>query len=164
MLITITLILVILAPRRPAEKSRSRQVTFVGAADRSSGLGCRQVTITIGELEPEFVSYATLRRHTFCFKGMKRCEFDHDPTDSRAPPNLTPAPRTVTCSTVVRSSARSVVPSPICICSLISLVRLLRTCMIVASYLCYLMGSLGTRHTFCMCDRIHVSLEDPFGF
>ena len=27
--------LVILAPRRPAEKSRSRQVTFVGAADRS---------------------------------------------------------------------------------------------------------------------------------
>jgi hypothetical protein len=59
------------------------------------------VTITIGELEPEFVSYATLRRHTFCFKGMKRCEFDHDPTDSRALPILTPAPRTVTCSTVV---------------------------------------------------------------
>jgi hypothetical protein len=78
-----------------------------------SGLGCRQVTITIGELEPEFVSYATLRRHTFCFKGMKRCEFDHDPTDSRAPPILTPAPRTVTCSTVVRSSALSIVPSPL---------------------------------------------------
>ena len=35
MLITLTLILVILAPRRPAEKSRSRQVPFVGAADRS---------------------------------------------------------------------------------------------------------------------------------
>jgi hypothetical protein len=44
------------------------------------------VTLTNGELEPEFVSYATLRRHTFCFKGMKQCEFDHDPTDSRAPP------------------------------------------------------------------------------
>ena len=48
--------------------------------------GCRQVTLTYGELEPEFVSYATLRRHTFCFKGMKQCEFDHDPADSRAPP------------------------------------------------------------------------------
>ena len=45
-----------------------------------------QVTITVGELEPEFVSYATLRRHTFCFKGMKQCEFDHDPTDSRELP------------------------------------------------------------------------------
>ena len=44
------------------------------------------MTLTNGELEPEFVSYATLRRHTFCFKGMKQCEFDHDPTDSRAPP------------------------------------------------------------------------------
>jgi hypothetical protein len=48
------------------------------------------VTITIGELEPEFVSYATLRRHTFCFKGMKRCEFDHDPTNSRTLPILIP--------------------------------------------------------------------------
>ena len=47
------------------------------------------MTLTYGELEPEFVSYATLRRHTFCFKGMKQCEFDHaahDPADSRAPP------------------------------------------------------------------------------
>ncbi len=86
-LITILLrfIFVILAPRGPASNSRSRQATFVGAAD-CSGLGCRQVTITMGELEPEFVSYATLRRHTFCFKGMKRCEFDHDPTDSRTLP------------------------------------------------------------------------------
>jgi hypothetical protein len=74
-------------------------------------LGSRQVTLTNGELEPEFVSYATLRRHTFCFKGMKRCEFDHDPTDSRTLPILIPAPRTVTCSTVVRSSARFVLPS-----------------------------------------------------
>ena len=55
-------------------------------ADRSAGLGRGQVTLTNGELEPEFVSYATLRRHTFCFKGMKQCEFDHDPTDSSAPP------------------------------------------------------------------------------
>ena len=44
------------------------------------------MTLTYGGLEPEFVSYATLRRHTFCFKGMKQCEFDHDPADSRAPP------------------------------------------------------------------------------
>ncbi len=44
------------------------------------------MTVTKGELEPEFVSYATLRRPTFCFKGMKKCEFDHDWTDSRAPP------------------------------------------------------------------------------
>jgi hypothetical protein len=69
--------------------------------------------MTIGELEPEFVSYATLRRHTFCFKGMKRCEFDHDPTDSRTLPILTPAPRTVTCSTVARLSARFVPPPQI---------------------------------------------------
>lgn len=46
------------------------------------------MTITVGELEPEFVSYATLRRHTFCFKGMKQCEFDHDPTDSRESSSL----------------------------------------------------------------------------
>ena len=45
-----------------------------------------EVTVTIAELEPEFVLYATLRRFTFCFEGMKKCKFDHDPTGSRAPP------------------------------------------------------------------------------
>ena len=45
-----------------------------------------EVTVTIAELEPEFVPYATLRRFTFCFEGMTKCKFDHDPTGSRAPP------------------------------------------------------------------------------
>ena len=80
------------------------------AADRSAGLGCGQVTLTIGELEPQFVSYATLRRHTFCFKGMKQCEFDHDPTDSRAPPVNTCASHCGP-STSVRSFARAFGPS-----------------------------------------------------
>jgi hypothetical protein len=70
-----------LAPRRPAEASSAFR--RIGC---SQDLGSRQVTLTNGELEPEFVSYATLRRHTFCFKGMKQCEFDHDPTNSRTPP------------------------------------------------------------------------------
>ena len=65
------------------------------------------MTLTNGDLEPEFVSYATLRRHTFCFKGMKQCEFDHDPTDSRAPPVDTRASHTVTRSTSLRSLARA---------------------------------------------------------
>ena len=70
-----------LAPRRPAENS-----SLFRRIGCSQDLGSRQVTLTNGELEPEFVSYATLRRHTFCFKGMKQCEFDHDPTNSRTPP------------------------------------------------------------------------------
>ena len=73
-------------PYRWLTIASARCVDVGDAADRSVGLGRRQVTLTNGELEPEFVSYATLRRHTFCFKGMKQCEFDHDPTDSRAPP------------------------------------------------------------------------------
>ena len=74
-------------------------------------LGSRQVTLTHGELEPAFVSYATLRRHTFCFKGMKQCEFDHDPTDSRAPLPPRPAHRIVAHATFVRSLARPIGPS-----------------------------------------------------
>ena len=42
-----------------------------------------EVTVTLGELEPELVAYATVPRFTFCFEGMAKCEFDHDPTDSR---------------------------------------------------------------------------------
>ena len=45
-----------------------------------------EVTVTLGELEPELVAYATVRRFTFCFEGMAKCEFDHDPTDSRTSP------------------------------------------------------------------------------
>ena len=45
-----------------------------------------EVTVTLGELEPELVAYATVPRFTFCFEGMAKCEFDHDPTDSRTSP------------------------------------------------------------------------------
>jgi hypothetical protein len=45
-----------------------------------------EVTVTLGELEPELAAYATVPRFTFCFKGMAKCEFDHDPTDSRTSP------------------------------------------------------------------------------
>ena len=44
-----------------------------------------EVTVTIGEVEVELVSYATLRRFTFCFKGMEDCKVDHNPS-SCAPP------------------------------------------------------------------------------
>ena len=48
--------------------------------------GGGEVTVTLGELEPELVAYATVPRLTFCFEGMAKCEFDHDPTDSRTSP------------------------------------------------------------------------------
>ena len=48
--------------------------------------GGGEVTVTLGELEPELVAYATVPRFTFCFEGMAKCEFDHDPTDSRTSP------------------------------------------------------------------------------
>ena len=48
--------------------------------------GGGEVTVTLGELEPELVAYATVPRFTFCFEGMAKCEFDHDPTDSRTLP------------------------------------------------------------------------------
>ncbi len=100
--------------------------------------------MTIGELEPELVSYATLRRHTFCFKGMKQCEFDHDPTDSRTLPMLIPAPRPVTCSTAARSSTLAH-----------SFFRLR------APY--YVNGlvhaSLGIRHTFCVRAVVQVLMH-----
>ncbi len=48
--------------------------------------GGGEVTVTLGELEPELAAYATVPRFTFCFKGRAKCEFDHDPTDSRTSP------------------------------------------------------------------------------
>ena len=50
--------------------------------------GGGDVTVTLGELEPELVAYATVPRLTFCFEGMAKCEFDHDPTDSRTSPTV----------------------------------------------------------------------------
>ena len=107
------------------------------------------MTLTNGELEPEFVSYATLRRHTFCFKGMKQCEFDHDPTDSRAPPVDT---RALHCGPFDISSLIGA-----CVWSFLRLWLLLAHSaakMFRTVLLCYSpLGSLGVRHAFCICNK-----------
>jgi hypothetical protein len=43
-----------------------------------------QATLTFFDVEADFVSYATVRRVSFCFAEMKKCDFAHD-LDARTP-------------------------------------------------------------------------------